>query len=78
MGGFYITGPTKTIKYKHMTNISCKCPGEFIDATQEQEDKFVGKTSMTLEEFHSIFDNKYIKSHIHVHDPKAKDPNVLY
>lgn len=80
MGGFNFEGPTKIIKYKHMSKIRCNCPGVITSITKEQEDKFIEKenSSMTLEEFHSIFENKYINSHIHIRDPREPNPDTLY
>ncbi len=71
MGGFELHGPTKKIKYVYTSDLRCKCSGLRMDISKEQEDKFIGKTSMTLAEFHSIFDNQYEKTHIYV--PNSKD-----
>jgi len=84
MGGFELTGPTKKIKYVYTSSLRCKCLGLRIDISKEQEDKFIGKTSMTLNEFHSIFDNKYTKYHVYVANSKdmskknyKEDPNPI-
>lgn len=78
MGGFTLHGPTKTIKYLHKTSARCKCPGLHANITKEQEDRFIGRESMTLAEFHNIFNNMYIKEHIHIPYEGAEEPCVLY
>lgn len=75
MGGFTLFGPNVTIAYVHTSDIRCKCLGLRISITEEQEKKFMGNNTITLDEFNKIFDNKYINEHIYVSDNIQEDPN---
>lgn len=67
MGGFRLTGPTHTILSVNTSMMGCLCVPLCIDITAEQEKAFLGKTLMSVVEFHKIFQNKYKKSY-HVYE----------
>ncbi len=75
MGGFTLFGPNVTIEYVHTSDIRCKCLGLRVSITEEQEKKFMGNNTITLDEFHKIFDNKYIDYHIYVSNSTQEDSN---
>jgi hypothetical protein len=82
MGGFKLKGPNVLIKYVNKSEMDCLCSGLKININAEQEKKFIGKSSMTLKEFHDIFENKYTKYHIYVSDSesdsRSDDDIVIY
>lgn len=76
MGGFTLNGPNNIIQYVYTSDIRCKCMGLCVDITDSEEKKFIGKHSMTLDEFHRIFDNKYLSEYIHIYVPDRQEPGM--
>lgn len=78
MGGFKLNGPNVYIKSFSNSKMKCLCRGLCIDITKEQELKFIQKNSMTLESFHAIFNDKYIKYHVYESDDESEDDESKY